>query len=341
MAEEADLAKIAINGFGRIGRQVFKTLNSFFPSHDIVAINDLVDTDTLIHLLKYDSNYGRYSRIIEKVGSDSFTIEGKITKCLQEPVPSKLPWTELDVDIVVESTGMFRARKDASIHLDKGAKKVFVSAPMKDPDVMIVRGVNDDNYDPMKHHIVSNASCTTNSLAPVAHVLHKHFRIEYGFMTTIHSYTGDQKILDAPHKDLRRARNAATNIIPTTTGATQAVSVVIPELAGKLTGIAIRVPTSVVSLTDFVCKVSKEINTERINAVLEKASKDELKGIIDYSEEPLVSSDYLGSSYSGVVDALSTQSLGSHLVKLCIWYDNEWGYSVRSAEVIDILAKSI
>ncbi len=335
------MAKIAINGFGRIGRQIYKTLNSFFPSHRVVAINDLTDTDTLIHLLKYDSNYGRFGKPIEKKGIDSFTVDGNTTKCLQEPEPSKLPWDELGVDIVVESTGRFRARKDANIHLERGVKKVFVSAPMKDPDLMIVRGVNDDKYDPLKHHIVSNASCTTNSLAPVAHLLHKHFRIEYGFMTTIHSYTSDQRLLDTPHKDLRRARNAATNIIPTTTGAAQAVSVVIPELAGKLTGIAIRVPTSIVSLTDFVCRVSKEINDEKINAVLEKASKDELRGIIDYSEEPLVSSDYLGSSHSGIIDALSTQSLGSHLVKLCIWYDNEWGYSVRSAEVIDKLAKSV
>jgi len=335
------LANIAINGFGRIGRQIFKTLTAFFPGHNLVAVNDIADPETLVHLLKYDSNYGRYNRDIEMVSDDTFSIAGKKTKCLRVPKPENLPWKEMGVDIVVESTGLFKTREQASIHLTKGAKKVFISAPMKDPDLMIVRGVNDDAYDPKKHHVVSNASCTTNSLAPIVNVLHKKFGVEYGFMTTIHSYTGDQKLLDAPHKDLRRARNASTNIIPTSTGAAKAVSVVIPELAGRLTGISIRVPTSVVSLTDFVCRLKSDVGVEQINAELERATRFELSGIVDYSEEPLVSSDYLGSPYSGIVDALSTQVLGSHMVKICICYDNEWGYSVRSAEVINLLTETI
>ncbi|MEZ4812288.1 MAG: type I glyceraldehyde-3-phosphate dehydrogenase [Caldisericia bacterium] len=335
------MANIAINGFGRIGRQVFKTISAFFPEHNIVAVNDITNPETLVHLLRYDSNYGKYNKRIELISSDTFVVDGKKTKCLMYSDPANLPWRENEIDIVVESTGRFKSRVDASVHIRNGAKKVFVSAPMKDPDLTIVRGVNDDSYDPEKHQVISNASCTTNSLAPIVNVLHKKYEVEFGFMTTIHSYTGDQRLLDAPHTDMRRARNAATNIVPTSTGAANSVGIVIPELAGKLTGISVRVPTSTVSLTDFVCRLKEDIGVEQINAELERASKFELSGIIDYSEEPLVSSDYLGSPYSGTVDALSTQVLGSHMLKICIWYDNEWGYSVRSAEVVDMIAKSI
>ncbi|MBP6927354.1 MAG: type I glyceraldehyde-3-phosphate dehydrogenase [Caldisericales bacterium] len=331
------MARIAINGFGRIGRQVYKAISEYFPQHDIVAVNDITDPETLVHLLKYDSNYGVYGHEIT-LEKDTFTCCGKQTRCLKILSPLELPWNEMKVDIVVESTGKFANGKDAKVHLDKGARKVMVSAPMKDPDYMILRGVNCDYYDPKIHHVVSNASCTTNSLAPVAKILHENFGILNGFMTTVHAYTNDQKILDAPHKDLRRARNAATNIIPTTTGAAEAVGKVIPELKGKMTGISLRVPTSVVSITDFVCTLEKQCSVEQINEKLEEASKGKLKGILGYSREPLVSSDYKGSAYSGIVDALSTMMVGNNMAKVLIWYDNEWGYSVRSAEVVDILA---
>lgn len=331
------MAKIAINGFGRIGRQIYKLMHQMYPQHDIVAVNDITDTPTLVHLLKYDSNYGVFSHEINLNG-ESFTCCGKATKCLKIANPADLPWADLGVDIVVESTGKFASGKDAKIHIEKGARKVMVSAPMKDPDFMILRGVNCSKYDPASDHIVSNASCTTNSLAPAVKVLHENFTVINGFMTTVHSYTNDQKILDAPHKDLRRARNAATNIIPTTTGAAEAVGKVIPELKGKLTGISLRVPTPVVSATDFVCNVGKNVTVEVVNEALENASKGDLKGILGFSSEPLVSGDWKGSSFSGIVDGLSTMVVDGTMVKLIIWYDNEWGYSVRSAEVVDILA---
>ena len=331
------MARIAINGFGRIGRQIFKVLCEKYPQHQVVAVNDITDSATLFHLLKYDSNYGQFDHELILNG-DVFTCCGIPTKCLLIKNPEELPWAELGIEIVVESTGKFADGKSARIHLDRGAKKVLVSAPMKDPDFMMLRGVNCNLYDPKIHQIVSNASCTTNSLAPAVKVLHENFRILNGLMTTIHSYTNDQKILDAPHKDLRRARNAATNIIPTTTGAAEAIGKVIPDLKGKLTGISLRVPTPTVSITDFVCNVEKEVNIEIVNEALKNASNKELKGILGFSKEPLVSGDYKGSEYSGVIDGLSTMVLNGHMVKILSWYDNEWGYSVRSSEAIDILA---
>lgn len=330
------MARIAINGFGRIGRQVFKALVEFFPNSEIVAINDIASPETLAHLLRFDSNYGRYNKSVS-VSDKALIVDGRKITCLQERDINSLPWTKYEIDIVIEASGIFKDRDKAGLHLKNGAKKVLITAPSKDPDLMIVRGVNDSMYDPSKHHIISNASCTTNSLAPLVKVLNDKFKVEYGFMTTIHSYTGDQRLLDAPHGDMRRARNAATNIVPTSTGAAGAVAKVIPELAGKLTGISVRVPTQVVSLTDFVCQVQGDISEDRVNIELERACREEMKGILSYSEEPLVSSDYIGSPYSGVVDALSTMVLGTHLVKLCIWYDNEWAYSIRIAEVANML----
>ncbi len=330
------MANIAINGFGRIGRQIYKALLEHFPQHHVVAVNDITDPATLVHLLRHDSNYGAFGNEV-KLEGDTFVCGGKPTKCLKITL-DELPWREFGVDVVVESTGKYATGKDAMVHINCGAKKVMVSAPMKDPDFMILRGVNCNFYDPAKHSIVSNASCTTNSLAPAVKVLHDSFKIMSGFMNTIHSYTNDQKILDAPHKDLRRARNAATNIIPTTTGAAEAVGKVITDLKGKLTGISLRVPTPVVSVTDFTCNIEKETTVEEVNRVLKIASEGNLKGILGYTEEELVSSDFKGSSYSGVLDAPSTMVLGGHMIKVLLWYDNEWGYSVRSAEVVDILA---
>lgn len=331
------MANIAINGFGRIGRQVFKDLSNRFPMHNIVAVNDITDTETLVHLLRHDSNYGAFGHEIEITG-DGFSCCGKFTKVLSVKDFRLLPWKDLGVDIVVESTGKMKKSEEARDHIEAGARKVVVSAPIKEPDLMIVRGVNCNSYDPTKHHIISNASCTTNSLAPVVKVLNENFKITKGFMTTVHSYTNDQRILDGPHKDLRRARNAATNIIPTTTGAAEAVAVIFPELKGKMTGISLRVPTQTVSITDFVCTVEDQTSAEEVNSMLHKASHSELKGILGFSTEPLVSSDYIGCPNSGTVDALSTMMLGGNMIKVLVWYDNEWGYSSRTSEVVDIVA---
>jgi len=331
------MANIAINGFGRIGRQVYKVLADRFPSHNVVAVNDITDTETLVHLLRHDSTYGAFSHEIEAKG-DGFACCGKMTKVLACKDFKELPWKDLGVDVVIESTGKLKKSAEAMDHIQAGARKVVVSAPIKEPDFMVVRGVNCNSYDPSKHTVISNASCTTNSLAPVVKILNEKFRITKGFMTTVHSYTNDQRILDGPHKDLRRARNAATNIIPTTTGAAEAVAVIFPELKGKMTGISLRVPTQTVSITDFVCTVEDPTSVEEVNSVLHKASHNELKGILGFSTEPLVSSDYIGSSYSGVVDALSTMLVGSNMIKVLIWYDNEWGYSNRTAEMVDIVA---
>ena len=331
------MANIAINGFGRIGRQIFKILSDKYPQHNIVAVNDITDTETLVHLLRHDSTYGAFGHPVEVV-ADGFATLGKKTRVLTCKETRDLPWKDLGVDIVVESTGRMKKADEAREHINLGARKVVVSAPIKEPDFMIVRGVNCNSYDPSKHHIISNASCTTNSLAPAVKILNENFKITRGFMTTVHSYTNDQKILDAPHKDLRRARNAATNIIPTTTGAAEAVAVIFPELKGKMTGISLRVPTQTVSITDFVCTVEDQTSVEEVNDVLHKASQGELKGILGFSTEPLVSSDYIGSSFSGTVDALSTMMLGGNMIKVLVWYDNEWGYSTRTAEVVDIVA---
>lgn len=328
--------KVGINGFGRIGRQSLKAMLENHPDIDVVAINDLVDTSTNAHLFKYDSNYGRFHGTVETDGDD-LVINGKAIKITKERDPANLPWGELGVDVVLESTGIFTSRDAASKHMVAGAKKVVISAPAKGEDITIVLGVNHDQYDPDRHHIISNASCTTNCLAPAAKVLHDGWGIEQAFMTTIHAYTNDQKILDLPHSDLRRARAAALSIIPTTTGAAKAVALVLPELKGKFDGIAMRVPTPTVSIVDFVATVSKDITTADLNAAFKAASLGAMKGILAYSDEPLVSMDYKGHPASSIIDSLSTQAMGK-MVKVVTWYDNEWGYSNRVADLIEFMA---
>jgi glyceraldehyde 3-phosphate dehydrogenase len=332
--------KVGINGFGRIGRQVFKAIrDSYGDSLDVVAVNDIGDVTTMAHLLKYDSNYGRFDGSVE-VAEGGLNVDGKLLKVLAERDPANLPWGDLGVDIVVESTGFFRDRDGASKHLQSGAKKVIISAPAKGEDLTVVLGVNDDQYDSAKHHIVSNASCTTNCLAPAAKVVNDKYGIVQGMMTTIHAYTNDQKILDLPHKDLRRARAAAMSIIPTTTGAARAVALVIPELKGKFDGYALRVPTSTVSVVDFTATVEKETSTEELRQAFRDAAADSLKGILAAIDEPLVSIDYKGDSHSSSVDLEFTQVLGGtgNMVKVITWYDNEWGYSCRTADLADLMA---
>jgi len=326
------MVKVGINGFGRIGRNVFKALLKKYSNEiEVVAINDLTSPSTLAHLLKYDSLYGKFEGSVE-AKENSIVVNGKEIRIYAERNPKDLPWKELGVDVALECTGLFRNREKAELHLEAGAKKVIISAPAKDEDITIVLGVNEEKYDSSKHNIISNASCTTNCLAPFAKVIDREFGIEKGLMTTIHSYTNDQKILDAPHKDLRRARAAAESMIPTTTGAAKAVALVLPQLKGKLNGMAVRVPTPTVSLTDLVCEVSKETTVEEVNAALKKAAEGELKGILGFSEEPLVSMDYRGDERSSIVDGLSTIVSGK-LVKVVSWYDNEWGYSNRLADL--------
>ena len=325
------MTKIGINGFGRIGRNVLRAaLNK--PEFDIVAVNDLTDAPTLAHLLKYDSIHGVLDGEVYAEG-DSIVVNGKKIKVLAQTDTAKLPWGELGVDIVVESTGRFTEGAKAKAHLDAGAKKVIISAPAKGEDITIVMGVNEDQYEADKHNIISNASCTTNCLAPFTKVLLDNFGIESGLMTTVHSYTNDQKILDLPHKDLRRARAAAQSIIPTTTGAAKAVALVLPELKGKLNGFAMRVPTANVSITDLTVNLAKDTTAEEINAVLKQAAEGELKGIMGYNELPLVSRDYNGCPLSSIVDGLSTMMIGKRMAKVVSWYDNEWGYSNR---VVDL-----
>lgn len=324
--------KVGINGFGRIGRQVFKALLERYPDIEVVAINDITDIATNVHLLKYDSNYGRFSGEVKVDGND-MVVNSRRVKVFAEKDPANLPWKDLGVDLVVESTGLFTDADKASAHIKGGAKKVIITAPAKGEDITIVLGVNEDKYDPSKHHIISNASCTTNSLAPVSKVLNDKFQIINGFMTTTHSYTNDQRVLDLPHKDLRRARAAALNIIPTTTGAAKAIGAVIPELKGKMNGIALRVPTPTVSITDLVCVVSREVTVEEVNKAFEEAAAGRMKGILDITYEPLVSMDFKGTTYSTVVDGLSTMVIGN-LVKVLAWYDNEWGYSCRVADLV-------
>ena len=325
--------RVGINGFGRIGRQVLKVLKEEYGSEvDVVAFNDLGDLETMAHLFRYDSSYGKYEGKVE-VKQDALVVDGDEIKALAERDPAALPWKDLGVDVVVESTGIFRKREQAAAHLGAGAKKVIISAPSSNPDVTICLGVNDDAYDPAKHDVLSNASCTTNCLAPPAKVLNDTFGIVSGFMTTIHSYTNDQRILDLPHKDLRRARAAAMNIIPTTTGAAKAVGLVIPELQGKVDGMAVRVPTPTVSLVDLVAVVEKETTKDEVIAAMEKAANGPMKGVLGVSREPLVSMDYKGDARSSIVDEPSTAVNGT-LVKLIAWYDNEWGYSARVADLV-------
>lgn len=328
--------KIGINGFGRIGRNVFRA-SLAKNDVEIVAINDLTDAKTLAHLLKYDSVHGIFDAEV-KAGDNCIYVNGKEIKVLAEMDPAKLPWGELGVEIVVESTGRFTQRDKAAAHLAAGAKKVIISAPAKEEDITIVMGVNQDKYEADKHHVISNASCTTNCLAPFAKVLNDNFGIKRGLMTTVHAYTNDQRILDLPHKDLRRARAAGQSIIPTTTGAARAVALVLPELKGKLNGFAMRVPTPNVSVVDLVAELEKPATAEEINAKLAEAAQGELKGVLGYCDEPLVSKDFNGNPNSSIVDALSTMVIEGNMVKVVSWYDNEWGYSNRVLDLASYIA---
>ncbi len=329
--------RVAINGFGRIGRMVFRAALKE-KGIDIVVINDLTDAKTLAHLLKYDSVHGPLSAKVEAKDS-ALVVNGKTIKILAVRNPEELPWKSEKIDVVLESTGLFTAREKASMHLKAGAGKVVISAPASGEDITIVMGVNHTLYDPQKHNIISNASCTTNCLAPVAKVLHDTFGIEKGLVTTVHSYTNDQSILDLPHKDLRRARAAALSMIPTTTGAAKAVALVLPELKGKLDGMAIRVPTPNVSVIDLVATLKKNTDAEKVNAALKKASKGALKGILDFCEEPLVSIDFNGNTFSSIVDAGCTKVIEGNMVKVISWYDNERGFSQRVIDLLNLIAK--
>jgi glyceraldehyde 3-phosphate dehydrogenase len=337
------MIRITINGFGRIGRNILRSAlkhSQYGKKFEIIAVNDLGNTEILAHLLKYDSIYGKFDGVVN-TKNNGIEVNGKLIKFFSQVNPSKLPWKKIDTDIVIESTGIFRTREGASKHLQAGAKKVVITAPAKEPDLTIVLGVNEHLYDSDKHNIISNASCTTNSLAPPVKVLNDKFGIEKAFMTTIHSYTGDQRILDFPHKDLRRARAAAVSIIPTTTGAAKAVSLVIPELKGKIDGMAVRVPTPDGSLTDLTCVLKKDATKDDINSELKKASKGSLLGIMEYSEEPLVSVDIIGNPHSAIIDGLSTRVIAErgNLAKIFSWYDNEWGYSCRVVDLINYMFK--
>jgi len=328
--------RIGINGFGRIGRNVLRA-SLGDPGLDIVAINDLTDAKTLAYLLKYDSVHGTLKESVEAM-DDQILIDGKPVKVLAVKDPKDLPWKSLNIDVVIESTGRFTDRESAGKHLSAGAKHVIISAPAKDPDVTLVLGVNEDTFDPQSHHIVSNASCTTNCLAPVAKVLLDNFGIKHGIMTTIHSYTNDQQLLDLPHKDLRRARAAGMSMIPTSTGAAKALHLVIPELKGKLDGLAIRVPTPNVSLVDLTVETEKDCDIAAVNSAFKKAADGPLKGILKYSEDPIVSIDQKGDPHSATVDAPLTNVVDKRLVKVTAWYDNEWGYSCRIRDLVKVLA---
>ncbi len=332
---------VAINGFGRIGRMVFRkavtdsTLN-------IVAVNASYPAETLAHLIKYDSIHGRFTEEVSVVDSRTLKINDQIVQIISERDPKLCPWKELDIDIVIEATGKFKSKETAGYHLEAGAKKVIITAPGKDEDLTVVMGVNDTDYKPDQHHILSNASCTTNCLAPVAKVLHETFGIVTGMMTTIHSYTNDQKNIDNPHKDLRRARACGESIIPTTTGAAKAIAKVLPELTGKLNGMALRVPTPNVSLVDLVVELNVNVTEEQINSAFQKAAEsDELKGILDYTNEPLVSIDFKTDAHSAIIDGLSTMVMDGNKVKVLAWYDNEWGYSCRVVDLAILVAKEI
>ena len=335
-------AKIGINGFGRIGRLTMKAISQLYKDKlEVVVVNDLTDAATNAHLFKYDSTYGIYPGTVE-AKDNALIVDGRTIHVVAERDPGNIKWKEYGVEVVIESTGLFTDATKAAAHLKGGAKKVIISAPAKNEDIMIVMGVNEEKYDPSKHHIISNASCTTNCIAPVAKVLHDNFGVSRGLMSTIHAYTNDQRLLDTFHKDLRRARSAGLNIVPTTTGAARAVTEVIPELKGKLHGVAFRVPTPTVSLVDFVADVGKEVTVEQVNQAVEKAASGKLKGILEYCDIPLVSTDFKGNSHSSIFDSLSTMVIDGTMVKTLSWYDNEWGYSCRLADLaIYILGKGL
>jgi len=333
------MIRLGINGFGRIGRQVMKAVLERYPETlTIAAVNDLFDVETNAHLFKYDTNYGKYPGEVA-VKKDTFVIDGRVIKNFMFRDPSAIPWNDEGVDIVIESTGLFLTGPKASAHLQAGAKKVIISAPAKEEDITVVMGVNHRDYKPQKHNIVSNASCTTNCLAPPALVVHEAFGIEKGMMTTVHSYTNDQRILDLPHKDLRRARAAGQNIIPTTTGAARALALVIPDLAGRFDGYSLRVPTPTVSIVDFVAELGKKTTTEELRDILKSAAKKQLRGIMACEEAGLVSMDFKGNSHSSIVDIEFTQVLRDNMAKVVTWYDNEWGYSCRVADLANYMAQ--
>lgn len=330
--------KVAINGFGRIGRNVFKIAqDKLIGDVEIVAVNDLTDSNTLAHLLKYDSCFGRFSGNVDS-REGYLIVNGREVRVYAEKDPKDLPWKEAGIDIVIESTGLFTKKDKAMAHIMAGAKKVIISAPADDEDITIVMGVNERDYDPKRHNIISNASCTTNCLATFTKVIDERFGIVKGLMTTVHSYTNDQRILDLPHKDLRRARAAAESIIPTSTGAAKTLWRVLPNLKGKLNGLSLRVPTPTVSIADLVCEVTKDTTIYEVNAVLKEASLGGMKGILGYSEEPLVSIDYRGDERSSIIDALSTMVIGGNMVKIVSWYDNEWGYSARIIDLVNYIS---
>jgi glyceraldehyde 3-phosphate dehydrogenase (phosphorylating) len=331
--------RVGINGFGRIGRQSFKAIRDYQAATvEVVAVNDITDPKTNAHLLKYDSNYGVFPGQIE-ARDDAIVVDGQAIKVLAERDPAKIPWRDFGVEIVIEGTGLFTDAEKASAHFQGGAKKVIITAPAKNEDWTVVLGVNDDKYDPKKHNVISNASCTTNCIAPVVKVLHDKFGVQKGFMTTIHAYTNDQRILDTVHKDLRRARTAALNIIPTTTGAARAVTQVIPELKGRLDGMAFRVPTSTVSVVDLVAVLERGATKDDANEAFRDAASESLRGILGYTNEPLVSIDFKGDPRSSIVDGLSTMTIGDNMIKVLSWYDNEWGYACRTADLCAFLAK--
>ena len=333
--------KVGINGFGRVGRQSFKAMLDHYPNEiEVVAVNDLFEATVNAHLLKYDSNYGAFAGTVEVAGNN-LVVNGKEIQVFALKDPSQLPWGKLGVDIVLESTGMFTEKEKAIAHINAGAKKVIISAPAKNEDITIVLGVNEDKYDPSKHHVISNASCTTNCLAPAAKVLHDNWGIVRGLMTTVHAYTNDQRILDLAHKDLRRTRAAALNIIPTTTGAAKALALVIPDLKGKFDGYSLRVPTPTVSVVDFVAELKAKTSVAEINAAFKKAADGKLKGILGITMEPLVSTDFKGDTRSCIVDGLSTMVIGDTFVKVVAWYDNEWGYSCRCADLAHFIGSKL
>jgi glyceraldehyde 3-phosphate dehydrogenase len=331
--------KVGINGFGRIGRLTYRAIMERYQDEiDVVAINDLTDAHSNAVLLKYDTNYGKFNGTVEAEG-DNLKVNGETLKVFKEKDPAQIPWGDVGVDVVVESTGFFTSADKASLHLQAGAKKVVISAPAKGEDVTIVMGVNDEAYDPAKHKIISNASCTTNCLGPVAKVLQDNFGIEQGFMTTIHAYTNDQKVADQVHKDLRRARAAAVNIIPTTTGAAKAISLVIPELAGRMHGYALRVPVPTGSVVDLTVQLQKDTDPKAVNAAMKAASEGKLKGILEYTEDPIVSSDIIRNPASSIFDSDLTMALGPRFLKVVSWYDNEWGYSNRLGDLLVLMGK--
>jgi glyceraldehyde 3-phosphate dehydrogenase len=333
------VTKVGINGFGRVGRLTLRAINQYHRGElEVVAVNDLTDTKTNAHLLKWDSNYGLYPGDIQAT-PDSIVVDGNTIRVLTERDPANIKWAQLGINLVIESTGLFTDASRAAAHMKGGASKVLISAPAKEEDITIVLGVNEDKYDPEKHNIISNASCTTNGLAPVAKVLHQNFGIVKGLMTTVHAYTNDQRILDQQHKDLRRARSAALSLIPTSTGAAKAISLVLPELKGKLHGFAIRVPTPTVSLVDLVVELGKEATAEQVNMAFKTAAEGPLKGILAYCEEELVSVDFKGNHASSIVDSLNTMSIGGNMIKVIVWYDNEWGYSCRLGDLAAFVAK--